>query len=1041
MDSSKSGSNSSVEVLLFEATDIKPKSKNGNSNLYVRMKTGDGMFNWTKSHSVMDFSSPKWDFKCTLKVKPAQSKVLRLRIMESSIFMDDLLGECSVDLEGMEWNEPQDLWVDLKNCATQGRVHLKITYFPFGRSVFSISSPNLRMAPEIADKLLNIDLQLPLIAHSKSHNNTPEQIEAESLYNRAIQLVAEFANNSSEGALRAASESLHKSIGLFRMGKSFAILAFVLYQFDHIEQSSKYLKCAEQLDPSFQFINKLRQVILADMGKRECNGAFDKLSISILDTRNFTMNAEIVAPSLTCKILVGYNETSRETSATSPSTPSSSTAIPALSLDGADVVASFNPVWNEFFDVPLTKAADRYQYGHQNLKLQFYHNPSGEGQPPVLVGECESEIDLFACERNTVFDKWLPLKDGHGEVHIVFNYQMGKFTDSEAASLVYQSVYSRDAPLIEAIIKRNHDINHPFREFAYASKDLEPQYSTPLTKAARFGCLRMIKELVNMGAKVNAKDVDGYTPIMRAVQFDGVYNNSRAINLLLDMGADLELENNAGWNTFGFCNTTQMKHLLNSRTVRTLYEFMVIICSNCKYYYVPQCQENDCLRTDDCKCPPVSIPCPHCKNNTINQDAAEFWIISSREMNNLVKGYTKNLPDHIDHYVATCAKCRSFGFPGTISKEGPRLTTREGDKIVGTVHQTNERDVYTLKESETLWKISHHASGCPIPSASTFLPIVFYRKDAERMLKLSKNTPAWVQKQQHFLPLNELPREVLELVMSNLTCEDIFSCERVCKSVRKISCHESFWRNYFNSNFKQKSKITTQVVPASPLITNSWKNVFIHFVKIFNWIGQLLLEESFKPRYDIQICENGEVEVQLFLVGKKYLFNLDGNAFTFDGEFCLKLAFKEIGKLQRASLHATSQPVSKIVDLCALVTVPPKITTEQIREHDGRVSITLSLMADPINKWINPYLSMMVAGFHSFLMLKDSVGGSIVMDFFYYAVSSILLEPKREDEKKTSDENGDGEGEGEGEGDGADEGDEAEGEGENEPEDANVVIV
>lgn len=36
--------------------------------------------------------------------------------------------------------------------------------------------------------------------------------------------------------------------------------------------------------------------------------------------------------------------------------------------------------------------------------------------------------------------------------------------------------------------------------------DLEPQFSTALTKAARFGHQRVIKELVALGANVNGQD-------------------------------------------------------------------------------------------------------------------------------------------------------------------------------------------------------------------------------------------------------------------------------------------------------------------------------------------------------------------------------------------------------------------------------------------------------------------------------------------------------------------------------------------------------
>jgi len=54
--------------------------------------------------------------------------------------------------------------------------------------------------------------------------------------------------------------------------------------------------------------------------------------------------------------------------------------------------------------------------------------------------------------------------------------------------------------------------------------------------------------------------------------------------------------------------------------------------------------------------------------------------------------------------------------------------------------------------------------------------------------------------------------------------------------------------------------------------------------------------------------------------------------------------------------------------------------------------LRMPLQETALSRWVNPYLSIMVPGYQSFMQLKDNVGGSVILDLFYYTIDSITLE-------------------------------------------------
>lgn len=74
----------------------------------------------------------------------------------------------------------------------------------------------------------------------------------------------------------------------------------------------------------------------------------------------------------------------------------------------------------------------RYHYGHQNLIVQIFEK---KDENVTLLGE-SAALNLFTLERDHVFDIWLPLTNGKGEVRIVFNYQMAFLAPEEMCMLL-----------------------------------------------------------------------------------------------------------------------------------------------------------------------------------------------------------------------------------------------------------------------------------------------------------------------------------------------------------------------------------------------------------------------------------------------------------------------------------------------------------------------------------------------------------------------------------------------------------------------------
>ena len=84
---------------------------------------------------------------------------------------------------------------------------------------------------------------------------------------------------------------------------------------------------------------------------------------------------------------------------------------------------------------------------------------------------------------------------------------------------------------------------------------------TALHFAASIGSnLELIEALIEAGAKVNAESTGRETPLMKAIAFD----NADAAKLLMEKGADPEIENSMNRNSYSFAKASRNESILST---------------------------------------------------------------------------------------------------------------------------------------------------------------------------------------------------------------------------------------------------------------------------------------------------------------------------------------------------------------------------------------------------------------------------------------------------------------------------------------------
>lgn len=142
----------------------------------------------------------------------------------------------------------------------------------------------------------------------------------------------------------------------------------------------------------------------------------------------------------------------------------------------------------------------------------------------------------------------------------------GKSSQSEGEKVsppkldLHAAIYMRDLDAVKQHIKYGTDVNV-----------LEPSMkSTPLITAAALGEPEAAKILIEAGADMNLKNMDGSTALMVAI----VFGKDIVAKVLIDNGADLNIKNKDGSTALHtaafFCNVEIVKQLLEKGADKAL---------------------------------------------------------------------------------------------------------------------------------------------------------------------------------------------------------------------------------------------------------------------------------------------------------------------------------------------------------------------------------------------------------------------------------------------------------------------------------------
>nr|XP_011465558.1 PREDICTED: C2 domain-containing protein At1g53590 isoform X1 [Fragaria vesca subsp. vesca] len=139
-----------LKVEVIEASDMKVSDLNGFADPYVKGQFGVYQF---KTKIQKKTLTPKWfeEFKIPI-ITWDSPNVLAIEVHDKDIFVDDTLGNCSINIGELRDGVRHDMWLPLQNIKTAGRLHLAVTVLEVSGE--GSDPPNVRESemPNMEDK-------------------------------------------------------------------------------------------------------------------------------------------------------------------------------------------------------------------------------------------------------------------------------------------------------------------------------------------------------------------------------------------------------------------------------------------------------------------------------------------------------------------------------------------------------------------------------------------------------------------------------------------------------------------------------------------------------------------------------------------------------------------------------------------------------------------------------------------------------------------------------------------------------------------------
>lgn len=133
--------------------------------------------------------------------------------------------------------------------------------------------------------------------------------------------------------------------------------------------------------------------------------------------------------------------------------------------------------------------------------------------------------------------------------------------------------------------------------------------------------------------------------------------------------------------------------------------------------------------------------------------------------------------------------------------------------------------------------------------------------------------------------------------------------------------------------------------------------------------------------------ESGDIyEIYTIYDGENVVFNLDGVPFKFDNLILITCRNDET--IKAVIIHIPKLSQEGLLKIGTFLELP--LDKYEIEEMGEELVVRLEMKEEAINKFINPKFPM-VRNLKQFFMIRDDVGGSVVLDFYYYTLP--LIEP------------------------------------------------
>lgn len=111
-------------VEIVEGSDMKPSDLNGLADPYVKGQLGPYRFRTKTQRKTL---SPKWHEEFKIPICTWDSpNVLVIEVRDKDHFVDDTLGDCTINISDLRDGRRHDMWIPLQNIKI-GRLHLAIT--------------------------------------------------------------------------------------------------------------------------------------------------------------------------------------------------------------------------------------------------------------------------------------------------------------------------------------------------------------------------------------------------------------------------------------------------------------------------------------------------------------------------------------------------------------------------------------------------------------------------------------------------------------------------------------------------------------------------------------------------------------------------------------------------------------------------------------------------------------------------------------------------------------------------------------------------